>query len=163
MKIVFIQTGGTIDKDYPRKTGGYAFEIDEPAVERILSMVNPTFVYEVLTVCRKDSQDITDQDRHELLETVHKVSADRIVITHGTDTMLDTAEFLDGSTHKVIVITGAMKPERFIASDAAFNVGVALGAAASLQPGVYIAMNGTVLPWHDCRRDGKTGQFIRRV
>ena len=94
MKTTFIQTGGTIDKDYPRKTKGYAFEIADPAVTRILQRANPNFEFEVLTVLRKDSLEITEGEREEICKACKEVSGDKIIITHGTDTMIETAERL---------------------------------------------------------------------
>ena len=160
MRIVFIQTGGTIDKDYPRTQKGYAFEIREPAVERILQKAHPNFDYKIIPLLRKDSQDITEQDRQRIRETCESVDADKIVITHGTDTMLETAQKLDGIKSKVIIFTGATRPEKFVDSDASFNVGTAIGAIDALSGGVYVAMNGRVYPWSKVKRDQKTGQFV---
>ena len=83
-----------------------------------------------------------------------------MVITHGTDTMIETARKLSGIKSKVIVLTGAMKPEKFSDSDASFNIGVAVGAIGLLTSGVYIAMNGRVLPWNKVKRDKQTGRFV---
>ncbi len=160
MKIVFIQTGGTIDKDYPRTQKGYAFEIKEPAVERILQKVHPNFEYKTIPLLKKDSQDITEQDRQRIGETCETAATDKIVITHGTDTMLETAHKLSVIKNKVIILTGAMKPERFADSDASFNVGTAIGAINILTKGVYVAMNGRIYPWNKVMRNQKTGQFV---
>ena len=160
MRIVFIQTGGTIDKDYPRTQKGYAFEIEEPALERILQKVHPNFDYKIIPLLRKDSQDITEHDRERMRETCESVDADKIVITHGTDTMLETAKKLSKIRNKVIILTGAMRPEKFVDSDASFNVGTAIGAINILTKGVYVAMNGRVYPWSKVKRDQKTGQFV---
>lgn len=160
MKIVFIQAGGTIDKDYPRTQKGYAFEIGEPAVKRILGKIHPSFELEVISLVKKDSLDMTEKDRDKILETCQKTDADRIVVTHGTDTMIETARRLSTIKNKTIVLTGAMKPEKFSDSDASFNVGAAVGALSVLSSGVYIAMNGRVLPWNKSRRDERTGRFV---
>ena len=160
MKIVFLQTGGTIDKDYPKSTRGYAFEISEPAVKRILENVHPAIEYEILTVLRKDSLDMTEEDRDAIRTACRESTADKIIITHGTDTMIETGRRLSDLKNKTIVITGATRPERFSNSDAAFNVGLALGAIMSVPPGVYIAMHGRVFSWDKVTRDMKTGQFI---
>ena len=162
MKIVFIQTGGTIDKDYPKATGGYAFEIGEPAVKRILQRVNPNFDFEVISVLTKDSLDITEDDRMKIRDACEKTAVDKIVVTHGTDTMIETAEKLSSIKGKVIVLTGAMKPERFVDSDASFNLGSAVGAVNVLQNGVYISMNGRIYPWNKVKRDSHTGQFSEK-
>jgi len=160
MKIVFIQAGGTIDKDYPRKQKGYAFEIGEPAVKRILEKIHPGFEFEVISLLRKDSLDMTKKDRDRILEACQKTDADKIVVTHGTDTMIETAKKLSKIRNKAIVLTGAMKPEKFFDSDASFNVGAAVGAINVLSSGVYIAMNGRVLSWDRVRRDERTGRFV---
>ncbi len=163
MKITFIQTGGTIDKDYPRSTKGYAFEISEPAVTRILEKLNPSFEFEVITALKKDSLDITEEDLQSLLKTCGDIEGDKIIITHGTDTMLETARFLSSIKTKCIVITGAMRPERFSNSDAAINIGVAIGAVNALDHGVYIAMHGQAIPWKECIRDMDSGQYLPSI
>ena len=162
MKIIFLQTGGTIDKDYPRLTGGYAFEITEPAVQRVLDKVNPTFEYEIITVLQKDSSDLTVEDQEKIFKACRESDSDRIIITHGTDAMLDTARKLNSIEDKTIVLTGAMRPELFVNSDASFNIGTAIGAINILDRGVYIAMNGRVIRWNSCRRDEKSGQFLEK-
>jgi len=160
MKITFIQTGGTIDKDYPRTSKGYAFEISEPAVKRILEKLNPAFDFEIISAIKKDSMEMTDDDRQKIYDICKELNNDKIIITHGTDTMMETAEKLSSIKDKVIVITGAMRPERFTNSDAPINIGVAIGAANVLETGVYIAMHGQVLPWNGITRNMDTGQFV---
>jgi len=160
MKIVFIQAGGTIDKDYPKTRKGYAFEIAEPAVKRILEKVHPNFDFEVISLLKKDSLDMTDEDRAIIHQACLRADADKIVITHGTDTMIETARKLSGIKNKVIVLTGALKPEKFSDSDASFNVGAAVGAINLLTSGVYIAMNGRIFPWNKVKRDKQTGHFV---
>ncbi|HTH72033.1 MAG TPA: asparaginase domain-containing protein [Candidatus Pristimantibacillus sp.] len=162
MNVLFLQTGGTIDKDYPRLTRGFAFEITMPAVKRILSRVSPIFNYTVKTVLRKDSTEITDKDRQNILAACISAAADKIIVTHGTDTMIETAEVLARVPDKVIILTGAMRPEKFSDSDAPFNVGVAIGALQVLRPGVYVAMNGRVYSWDKIARDHTTGQFVEK-
>ena len=162
MKIVFVQTGGTIDKDYPKTEKGYAFEIAETAVKRILQKVNPNFDFEIIPLLKKDSLDITEKDRKKIHEVCQKADSDKIVVTHGTDTIIETAKKLSDIKNKVIVLTGAMRPEKFSDSDASFNVGTAIGAINILKNGVYIAMNGRIHPWHNVKRNPKTGQFIER-
>lgn len=160
VKITFIQTGGTIDKDYPKTTNGYAFEISEPAVKRILQRVSPNFDFEIVSVLKKDSLDITEADRIKIYEACHETKDDKLIITHGTDTMIETAKKLSGIKNKIIILTGAMRPEKFSDSDAPFNLGAAIGAANVLKNGVYIAMNGRIYPWNSVRRNSETGQFI---
>lgn len=160
MEILFIQTGGTIDKDYPKPTKGYAFEITVPATQRILEDINPFFDFEILPLLQKDSLDLTDEDRDKIREACLSTNVDKIVITHGTDTMVETATKLADIKNKVIVLTGAMRPERFSDSDADFNVGVAIGAINMVKEGVYIAMNGRVYQYDKVKRDLTTGQFV---
>lgn len=160
MDILFIQTGGTIDKDYPKTKNGWAFEINEPAVKRILEKVNCSFNYSVISLLKKDSLEINDEDRTLILNKCKEAKEDKIIITHGTDTMNITANYLKEIKNKTIIITGAMRPERFSNSDAAINIGVAIGAAQSLSNGIYIAMNGLVIPHHKMERNKETGQFI---
>ncbi|MEQ8302480.1 MAG: asparaginase domain-containing protein [Cyclobacteriaceae bacterium] len=160
MKITFIQTGGTIDKDYPRTTKGYAFEFGDPAVTRVLEKLNPSFEYEILTAFQKDSQEIEDEDREKLLDLVLSLDASKVIITHGTDTMMDTASYLAKKLKdKVVVITGAMRPEQFSNSDAPVNLGCAIGACNTLEVGVYIAMHGIVKPYNQIKRNMETGKY----
>ncbi len=161
MKITFVQTGGSIDKDYPRATKGYAFEIGEAAVKRILKRLNPNFDYEVVPLLQKDSLDMTDGDREKIHLTCEN-AGNRVIVTHGTDTMLKTAEKLSDIDGKVIILTGATKPELFKNSDAEFNIGTAIGAINVLEDGVYIAMNGRVYAWDEVKRDERTGKFVER-
>lgn len=160
MKITFIQTGGTIDKDYPRKMGGYAFEIYEPAVKRILERLKPEFDYEIISVLKKDSQDITDDDREKIFQSCMACDNNKIIITHGTDTVIDTAKTLSKITDKLIILTGSFKPERFSDTDAHVNIGVAIGAINILESGVYISMNGRVIPWNRVKRNTDNSRFI---
>jgi len=161
MKILFIQTGGTIDKDYPHTTKGWAFEFGEPATYRILEKLNPSFEYEVVTACQKDSLELTDSDRDKMVKIIQSSSATKYIITHGTDTMVETAKFLqEHLNNKLIIITGAMLPERFSNSDAAINLGAAIGAANLLDTGIYIAMHGVVKPYLEIERNLTTGQYF---
>lgn len=162
MKILFIQTGGTIDKDYPKTNLGYAFEITDPAVNRVLPKVNPSFEYEVISVCKKDSTELTEEDREKICKVCLESSLDKIVITHGTDTMIETAKKLSDISNKTIIITGAIRPQMFSNSDADFNLGLAVGGVQTLANGVYIAMHGQIIPWQKCVRDPETGKFISR-
>lgn len=150
--ITFIQTGGTIDKDYPKSDHGYDFAINEPAVRSMLHNCHAQFKYDIIEVLKKDSLDITETDRKKIVQAVAKVPGDRIVITHGTDTIYQTAEAINSAiTDKTIILTGALRPEKFAASDAEFNVGMAVGAVQSMPHGVYIALYGRVVPWSASR------------
>jgi len=161
MQILFIQTGGTIDKDYPKTVKGYGFEITKPAVESILKKLHVAFKYNITSFLKKDSQEITEEDRNGLLEFCKTVKQDKIIITHGTDTMIQTAKYLSAIKDKTIIITGAFLPEKFKDSDASFNIGTALGAIEHLEKGVYIAMNGRVFRYNKVKRELKTGHFIQ--
>ena len=159
MYLLFLQTGGTIDKDYPRQEKGWAFEIGPPAVKRILEKLDPSFTYEIRQVLRKDSLEITEEDRALILETCRNHQAEHIIITHGTDTMRETAFHLSDLTNKTIVLTGAMRPERFSDSDAPITVGMAIAAVQSLPHGVYIAMHGIVKRFDKIGRDHESGRY----
>jgi L-asparaginase len=162
MEIEFLQAGGTIDKDYPHATRGYGFEIGHPAVTTILEQFNPDVHWHVTTVMRKDSQDMTDDDRSHLCTVCQDATSARVVITHGTDTLLDTARMLvERVVGKTIVLTGATRPAKFADSDAVFNIATAIGAMNLLEEGVYVAMNGRVMPARDCVRDARTGHFMQ--
>lgn len=160
MKILFIQTGGTIDKDYPHTTKGWAFEFGEPATLRILDKLNPSFKYEVITAFQKDSLEITDNDRESLTNLINSREEDKIIITHGTDTMIETAQYLaEKIRNKLIVITGAMRPEQFTNSDAATNLGCAIATANLKERGVFIAMHGIVKTFQAIKRNINTGKY----
>lgn len=152
MKISFVQAGGTIDKTYLREAThhGYNFEIGNPAFERILQKVNPRFTWESFSMIRKDSLDITTEDREQLVREIEAIKNNKIVVTHGTDTIHLTAREL-GLSGKTIVLTGAMLPEKFSDSDAMFNLGMAVAAVQTLGAGVYIALYGEVVSWREFR------------
>jgi len=160
MRITFVQTGGTIDKDYPRSSGGYAFEFGEPATERLLQRWDPSFAFDVRTAFQKDSTEVTDADRAQLAALIEADPNEHVVVTHGTDTLLETAAFVAARvTGKRVVLTGAMRPERFANSDAPMNLGCAIGALQLGEPGVYVAMHGVVARHDQIRRDPTTGKF----
>ncbi|OEK07019.1 asparaginase domain-containing protein [Roseivirga misakiensis] len=159
MKILFIQTGGTIDKNYPKTNAGYAFEIDEPAVSRVLEKSFIGFEYEVVSLFRKDSLDVNDQDRSVLKAFLESTEHDKIIISHGSDTMPETASFVGKIPGKTIVFTGAYLPERFKESDADFNIGVAVGSVNVLTEGTFIAMNGKLMSPESCFKDAVSGLF----
>lgn len=221
MHLFFLTTGGTIDKDYPHATGGWAFEFgDEPAVARLLrerlAFPQPSFTSQVIQVCRKDSLEINDEDREAIWKAIvdccrqqqqqqqqrgQKAAANNnndrkdddakygFVITHGTDTMLETGKYLQNkiATQEFndqksliipcIVITGAMRPERFSNSDAPLNVGMAIAAVEMMAAvngnkklytnqhelsevcSVHVAMHGVVKSVITMQRDKETGRF----
>lgn len=151
MKITFIQTGGTIDKDYPQGLSdhGYAFKIQEPAVLETLERIKPMYEIEMIRLMQKDSLDMNDSDRQEVFDTVNSNKNDKIIITHGTDTIGLTAEVLSVVKNKTIILTGAMMPEKFRESDADFNIGMAVGAVQKLPAGVYVALHGELKTWEE--------------
>ena len=161
MKITFIQTGGTIDKDYPHTTKGWAFEFGEPATNRILEKLDPSFEYNVITSCQKDSLEIDDRDRQKLADLINHQTGSKFIVTHGTDTMMETANYLNEQLKdKLIVITGAMRPEMFTNSDADLNIGSAIATANLMQNGVYLAMHGIVKPVSEMKRNMETEKYF---
>lgn len=144
MDILVITVGGTIDKVYFDATSEY--EVGEPTVPYVYEGALVTLEYEVLPLMRKDSLEMTEADRRMIRETCEQADQDKILITHGTDTMAETAEALLGIEGKTVVLTGAMAPARFRETDAVFNIGFATGAIQALAEGVYIAMNGRLFP-----------------
>ncbi len=142
MKIEILTTGGTIDKVYFDARS--SFEVGEPHILELLREANLDIECQVTPLLRKDSLELTDDDRRLVRRAVENSTTVHIVITHGTDTMITTALFLAGIPGKTIVLTGSMQPARFRATDAVFNVASALTAVQVLPPGVYIAMNGRI-------------------
>ncbi len=125
------------------------FQVGEPQIGHILEELGVAFRFEVIPILRKDSLHIGEQDRELLRATIAAQDASHVLVTHGTDTMVETARVLASIRGKVIVLTGALNPARFRGSDAEFNIGTAVGAVQSLPEGVYIAMNGRV--WDPAR------------
>ncbi len=163
MKILCIQTGGTIDKDYPKSTQGWAFEIGEPAIKDVLENYKHTLEVDYEPLLRKDSTEITEEDRLLIEERIKSSDATRIIITHGTDSIVETGEFLsDRNLGKIIVLTGSSLPAKFKDSDAPINIGLALGAVQVLDTGVYLAIHGLVLPIKEVSRNMDTGLFIKK-
>ena len=157
MKLVLITTGGTIDKIYfDRKN---QFEVGEPQITEVLREANVTLDYEVVPLLRKDSLDLTDADRRLILETVRKHPAGRFVVTHGTDTMVETGKVLREAEGKTVVLTGAMQPARFRFTDAVFNIATAVSAVQLLPQGVYIAMNGRIFVPERARKNAEMNCF----
>jgi len=142
MFIRFVTTGGTIDKIYFDAMS--QFEVGDSQIRHILAEGLASFDYDVVPMFQKDSLDITDEDRAKLRDFIVNDDASRYVITHGTDTMTETAVYLQGLPGKCIVLTGALSPARFRTTDAVFNIGMAVAAVQLVAPGVYIAMNGQV-------------------
>ena len=156
--ILVVTTGGTIDKVYFDAKS--EFEVGRSMVGDLLREAQVHAPYETLEVLRKDSLDLTDADRELIRRSIAAKSNRRVVVTHGTDTMTQTARLLVAIEHKTIVLTGALSPARFANTDAAFNVGMAFAAAQILPEGVYIAMNGRVFDARRVRKDRATNRFV---
>lgn len=156
-QLTIFTTGGTIDKTYFDARSDY--KVGDSQVDAILREAEVTFDYEVKALCRKDSLDLTEDDRAMIHDAVAACGGNRVLITHGTDTMTDTAERLLDVPGKTIVLTGALAPAKFRASDAVFNIGGAVGAVQSLPPGVYIFMNGCVFNAGRVRKNREKGRF----
>lgn len=157
MKIKFIAVGGTIDKVYFDRMSEY--QVGESAIEEMLRDANVTFEYTCESVIHKDSLDMTDEDRQKIYEMIATDEHRYIIVTHGTDTMVQTAKKLHDIPNKVILLTGAMVPAKFKSSDAPFNIGCAVAAVQSLPPGVYIAMNGRILDPDKARKNRELNLF----
>lgn len=157
MFIRFITTGGTIDKIYFDEIS--QFEVGESQVKHILTEGLVSFDYDVVSLFQKDSLDLTDEDRQEIREYVQYDKASLFVISHGTDTMVETADVLSNLPGKTIVLTGALSPARFKTTDAIFNVGMAVAAVQSVAPGVYIAMSGQVFEAGKVRKNREKNRF----
>ncbi len=142
MFIEIITTGGTIDKVYFDAKGGY--EVGPPMVEQILAQARATVEVKLTPLLRKDSLEMTDADRAAIAAAVAASPARHVIVTHGTDTMVATAQALGAQSGKTVVLTGALQPGRFSDSDAPFNLGMAFAAVQSLPEGVYIVANGQV-------------------
>ena len=155
--ILIITTGGTIDKVYFDQLSNY--QVGDSIVDKLLQEAHVTQRYQILPLMQKDSLELTDADRHAIRQTVADSAASRIIITHGTDTMTETAACLEGISDKTIVLTGSLAPARFAMSDATLNVGMALATVQTQTPGVYIAMNGTVFSAKSVIKNRKLNRF----
>ena len=157
--ILLLTTGGTIDKLYFDALS--EFQIGDTIVAALLSGARVKHPFRVAEVLRKDSLDLTDDDRALIARAVADAPESRIVITHGTDTMTETAKVLDReASGKTIVLTGALSPARFAETDAPFNLGMAFAAAQTATPGVWIAMSGQVFDGLRVRKDREAGRFV---
>ncbi|MDE0754451.1 MAG: asparaginase domain-containing protein [Woeseiaceae bacterium] len=157
MFIRFITTGGTIDKVYFDALS--QFEVGDSPLDAILADGMVNFTYDVVPMFRKDSLELTDADREALKTFISNDDADRYVISHGTDTMVETSMVLQSLTGKTIVITGSLSPARFKTTDAIFNVGMAVAAVQASNPGVYIAMSGQVFKADSVRKNRTENRF----
>ena len=157
MNIQIFTTGGTIDKVYFDAQSD--FQVGEPQVVEILKGANVTVAYAVEMLFRKDSLDLTDADRALLAERVRQTPCRHVLITHGTDTMVQTAQSLGEIPDKTIVLVGSLMPARFKHTAAEFNIGFALAAVQALAAGVYIAMNGCLFDPEKVRKNREMNQF----
>jgi L-asparaginase len=158
MSVRIFVTGGTFDKEYNELNGQLFFK--DTHIQEILKLGRSKLNLEIRTLMLIDSLEMTDADRDLIADNCNRCEEDRIVITHGTDTMTETAKVLAEKVKgKTIVITGAMIPYKFGSSDGLFNLGGALAFAQTLPAGVYIAMNGRYFDWNNCRKDKQNGIF----
>ena len=158
--IRILVTGGTFDKTYDEISGHLSF--GSTHLPEMLRLGRSRVETTIETLMMIDSLDMTDADRGRIVDACARSSEDRIVITHGTDTMVETARAVaQGVNGKTVVLTGAMVPYAFGSSDGLFNLGSALSFAEVLPPGVYIAMNGQHFPWDRVRKNKEAGMFER--
>lgn len=156
--ILVLTTGGTIDKAYFDALSEY--QIVESGIPAVLEQARVALPVRVMELMRKDSLELTDADRALIAAAVREAPEARVVITHGTDTMTDTAKTLADIAGKTIVLTGALSPARFAETDAPFNLGMAFATAQVAAPGVWTAMSGQVFDGLKVRKDRAAGKFV---
>jgi L-asparaginase len=160
MKIRLYVTGGTFDKEYDEINGRLYFK--DTHAREMLRLGRSNLDLEVRTLMMIDSTEMTEVDREVILKSCVEADQERVVISHGTDTMSDTARYLgERIRDKTVVLTGAMVPYTFGSSDGLFNLGSALAFVQTLPHGVYVAMNGRCFHWDDVRKNRSTGRFER--
>lgn len=157
MRLKIFTTGGTIDKIY--FDANSEFRVGDPQVVELLGESQVAFEYEVESLVRKDSLDLTFEDRQLIYDRITQDHADRFLITHGTDTMVETGRLLTGIEDKTIVLTGSLQPMRFRGSDGLFNLAYAVAAAQLLNAGVYIAMHGRIFDPATTRKNPSRQRF----
>ena len=158
MSIRIIVTGGTFDKEYNERSGQLYFK--DTHLPEMLRLGRSRVEVNIRTVMMIDSLEMTGGDRSLVVQNCVQAPEDRVVITHGTDTMAETAAAVAAAIdNKTVVLTGAMIPYAFGSSDGLFNLGSALSFVQVLPPGVYIAMNGKCFPWNRCRKNRERGEF----
>ena len=157
MKLKIVTTGGTIDKIYFDAKSEY--QVGEPQIGEVLKEANVALAYDIISPVQKDSLDLTDQDRRLIHQAVDSAAERHVIVTHGTDTMIETARVLKSITDKVIVLTGAMQPAKFRFTDAVFNIACAVMAVQLLPEGVYISMNGRIFDPQRTRKNRQLNQF----
>jgi len=158
MAIRIFITGGTFDKEYNELTGQLYFK--DSHLPEMLELGRNLVAVEIRTLMMVDSLEMSDDDRNLIAEHCIKSPEDKIIITHGTDTMAETATVIDGKVkNKTIVLTGAMVPYKFGSSDGLFNLGSAMAFVQTLSPGVYVVMNGRCFTASNVRKNKETGEF----
>jgi len=158
MKIRFYVTGGTFDKEYNEITGELFFK--DSHIRDMLKLGRCNLDLEVRTLMMIDSREMTATDRESIRKHCAEASTDRIVISHGTDTMAETARYLGRRIkEKTVILVGALIPYTFGSSDGLFNLGAALAFVQTLPHGVYVAMNGRVFHWNNVEKNFSTGYF----
>jgi L-asparaginase len=157
MHIKIFTTGGTIDKIYFDATSEY--QVGPANISEVFNELKLGFSYTITSLMKKDSLELTQEDRAAIYRAVSEDPTDRILITHGTDTMVQTAKKLAGIQGKTIVLTGALKPALFKTTDAIFNIGCAVTAVQTLEHGIYIVMNGCVFTHDHVRKNVQDGVF----
>jgi L-asparaginase len=155
--LTIVTTGGTIDKIYFDAKSDY--QIGAPQIGDILTQLGVAFAFDIVPLLRKDSLDMDEADRRLVRDTIAAQPHRHILVTHGTDSMVETARLLQGIEDKVIVLTGALNPARFQGSDAVFNIGCAVGAVQTLPDGIYIAMNGRIWDPSRVRKNRDANRF----
>lgn len=157
MKIKIFAVGGTFDKEYDEINGHLFFK--DTHVPEMLKLGRSRLDTDLTTLMLIDSLDMTDEDRKLILENCKNTPEDKIVITHGTDTIVKAARVLAEIKDKTIILTGAMVPYKFGSSDGMFNLGTALSFVQALPPGIYIAMNGKYFKWDNVKKNKEIGEF----
>ncbi len=158
MSIKIFVTGGTFDKTYDEIKGQLYFK--ETHIQEILDLGRCTQPVDIDTLMMKDSLHMTTEDRQEIVASCASCSTDKIIITHGTDTIVETAELIAAAKiPKTIVLTGAMIPYKFGSSDGLFNLGCSMAYVQTLPHGVYISMNGKYFMWDNVRKNREAGLF----
>ncbi|HEX5705513.1 MAG TPA: asparaginase domain-containing protein [Pyrinomonadaceae bacterium] len=158
-QIAFLTTGGSIDKTYSPFTSSFEIEDPRPLIRGILRDGLVRFKYFIKPILKKDSLEMTDVDRKAIRDEVEACTQKRIIITHGTDTIVETGQFLSGIPKKTIVLTGAFRPARSKGTDAILNLGMAIAAVQILPAGTYVAINGKISPVCAVRKDRERQVF----
>ena len=159
MSLRIFVTGGTFDKEYDEITGNLFFK--KTHLREMLDLGRAKIDINISTLMMKDSLEMDDNDRSLVVDNCSKTIESNIIITHGTDTMIDTATSIaNAKLNKTIVLTGAMIPYKFGSSDGLFNLGAAIGFVQSLPNGVYIAMNGKYFHYDKVKKNKEIGEFV---